>query len=352
MSPNITNEQSAMKVYVCVTLYHVYVTLVKVYSDKEDISKIVILLNANNEKVYQQYIYIGQQLLKHGFVCDVRLRTKWDELRGKVRVQNKQQLLIVEEQMRKIGVSEFTLYNFAWNNSYVYSTASLLYKKCKEAIFIEESTLIAKVPLEKKWKKSVHKIFNGGVDFINDDKLKTIYVQKPEMFPSIWQNKLTILQLDSWTSQLTSENKSEILKIMSQDGERIHALLKEENVGIVYSNPFSEDGLITEKEKITNLMKICSFYKQYGKVILKLHPRDTSKYPIDSEMTLLPGSFPSELLSLTGYKFKYAVAVSSSAVNTTNAEYKINMNENYLHDRKFVLRDINGKIVEKNDDEC
>lgn len=347
MNPNITNGQSTMKVYICVTLYHVYVTLVKVFSEQEDISKIVIFLNANNEKVYQQYIYIGQQLQKHGFVCDVRLRKKWDELRGKVRVQNKHQFLIVEEQMRKIGVSEFTLYNFAWNNSYVYSTANLLYKKSSEAFFIEESAMIAKLPVESNWKKALHKLLGGGVDFIKDDKLKAIYVQNPAIFPEEWQSKLLRFNLSDMIEKLKDENKKDILTIMSQYGESIANLLKDPNIGIVFTSPFSEQNLITEQEKIKYTLEMCDYYKRYGRLVLKLHPRDTTMYPVSEDVAVLPTSFPSELLSLTGCKFKFAIAICSGAVETANAQYKINMNENFLQDKLFKLRDIHGEVIKE-----
>lgn len=335
-----------MNVYVCVTLYHVYIALLKIFSYKENKKAIVILLNANNEHVYNQFVYIYNQLLKLGFNCAIRLRTKRNEFLGRENKFNRQQLTFVEKQMEEIHAKHFTLYNFAWNNSYVYSTASMLYKKCKDAVFIEESTLIAKVPIEKKWKTLLHKYIYGGVNYIKDDKLKEILVQKPELFPQEWQSKIRPLQISSMIGLLTEEDKLDILRIMSKHGERLQGMLGETGLGIIYSNPFSEDGLISESEKINNLIKICNLYKKYGRVILKLHPRDTSVYPVGEEITVLPGSFPSELLSLLGCKFKYAVAVSSSAVDTTNADYKINMNDNYLHDKIFVLKDINGNIVE------
>ena len=96
------------------------------------------------------------------------------------------------------------------------------------------------------------------------------------------------------------------------------SILKDPGIGIVYTCPFSEQNIISEQEKINQIKKITDYYSKYGKIIVKLHPRDTSNYNLNQEVVVLPSSFPSELLSLTGYKFKFAVSVCSSAVNTTD----------------------------------
>lgn len=336
-----------MKVYLCVTLYHVYITLVKIISNRESKDDVVILLNANNEQIFEQFKYIDKQLKSNGYACDLRLRSKKNEVLGIERMNNRKQLKLVQDLMRKKGHSGFTLYNFAWNNSYIYSTASLLYKKCDRAVFMEESALIAKLPPEKSWKKMLHRIMGDRVDFYKDDKLSEIRVQRPETFPKEWKKKFTILDLPGMIQKTEAKDKDAILRIMSKDGGKLMNLLNEPDVGIVYTNPFSEQNLVSEQEKVEYILKMCRYYKKYGKVVVKLHPRDTTDYPLDRDISVLPASFPSELLALTGYRFKFAVAICSSAVNTTNAEYKVNMNENFLKDRKFVLKNINGEIVEE-----
>ena len=335
-----------MNVYVCVTLYHVYITLLFVFLSGNNKENNIIFLNANNEIVYKQYLYIAQQLKMRGYICDVRLKSFKDEIFGREIQKNKKQLKIVESCMKVIEEKDFTLINFAWNNSYVYPAAGLLYKKAKEAIFVEESTLIAMLKQEKKWKKVLHRILGDCVDFYKDSKIREIMVQKPETFPEEWQNKLSILDVARLSKKLNKNDAYEIIEIMSQEGVNLFDILQETNIGIVYTCPFSEQNIISEEEKIKQILLICNHYKKYGKCILKLHPRDTSVYPVDDDIIILSPSFPSELLGLTGYKFKYAVSVCSSAVNTTFAENKINMNENFYNSPEFVLLDIDGNNIE------
>jgi hypothetical protein len=79
------------------------------------------------------------------------------------------------------------------------------------------------------------------------------------------------------------------------------------------------------------------YYSKYGTPVLKLHPRDTSDYQLENKCTILPAFFPSEILTLLDIHFKYAIGICTSAVPTTDADYKININENFLKDLKFKL---------------
>lgn len=336
-----------MNVYVCVTLYHTFFSLLKIYYEGEDINSNIIFLNANNEKVYNQYCYIGNQLKKRGFTCDVRLRSLKSEILGSENKKNRQQLRIIYEKMRKNHINKFTLYNFAWNNSYIYPSAGLLYKKAKSVILIEESTLIAKLGQEKKWKKIVHWLLGDVVDFYKDAKLESIMVTRPDDYPSSWREKLQKVDIKDYIDVLNDSDKEEIFTIMSSEGKTVIEALKEPGYGIVYTCPFSEQNIISEEEKIRQVVKICEYYVKYAKVMLKLHPRDISKYPVNEDVVIIPAMFPSELLSMISYEFEFAVSVCSSAVNTTNAKHKVNMNESFYKNPVFKLLDINGNEVKE-----
>lgn len=334
-----------MNVYVCVTLYHAFFSILKIFHEGADRSNNVIFLNANNERVYNQYCYIADQLKQRGFTCDVRLRTLKGEIIGTERKKNKQQLRIVYEKMRKANITEFTLFNFAWNNSYIYPSAGLLYKKAESVVLIEESTLIAKLGQEKKWKKIIHRIMGDVVDFYKDSKLKSIMVTRPDDYPHNWKEKLQQVDIKNYINSLKASDKEEIFTIMSAEGRTVIDAFKEPGYGIVYTCPFSEQNIISEEEKIEQIVKICEYYSRYGKIMLKLHPRDISDYPVSNNIVTIPAMFPSELLSMISYEFEFAVSVCSSAVNTTNAKHKINMNEGFYKNPIFRMLDINGDEV-------
>ena len=115
-------------------------------------------------------------------------------------------------------------------------------------------------------------------------------------------------------------------------------ILKSETDCIIFSQPFSEDGYISEDEKKKLFESLVNHYQKYGKVTLKVHPRDTSIYSIESA-NILYGNYPSELLCMMGITFKLAVGVCTSAIYTINAQKSVNLNTNYLHELQFSYID-------------
>lgn len=334
-----------MKVYVCVTLYHAYITMLMITAEGNRKDRNIILLNANNPEVYRQYEYIHEQLTKNGYISSVRLRNGHNDFFGDERAKNLEQMAFVRKTCEAVGTTQYTLVNFAWNNSYVYPSVNLLYKNCQSAIFVEESALIAKLGKENILKVLYHRIMGNSVNFYKDSKLSEIVVQKPETFPREWQPKLKRLMIEEYIAKLTDSEKDTILQILSRESADLLKLRDKIDAGIVYTCPFSEQNVISEDEKKAHIEIICNYYQRYGSVILKLHPRDLSDYSFISNVTIISGDFPSELFALAGIKFKFAVSVCSSAVNTTNADYKVNFNENFYNAPRFELKDMYGNVV-------
>ena len=79
--------------------------------------------------------------------------------------------------------------------------------------------------------------------------------------------------------------------------------------------------------------------KTLGKVFVKIHPRDTTQYDFPEGM-IIKGNYPSELLNILGIKFKFAVGLCTSAVVTANADVRVNLNEKFLSELKYELREL------------
>lgn len=321
-------------VYICVVPYHLYLSLLLI-NDKKD--NAYILLNANNETVYKQFIDIAPKLKKAGYSLDTRLRNKTKDIVGLESGISKKQF---EKVFQGDKNPVFDLYNFAWNLQYVYSTADLFYKKCRKAYFVEEGALTPINPPQPGWKVLIKKLTGAPVDFYKDKKVEGIYVQKPDIYPASWKSKLKTLDVKKLLTELKDDIKETILDIFVGN---IREYLKgaDSDVGIIYTQPLSEDGYITEDTKKDYFRQMAEYYGEGRLVFFKIHPRDLSNYVLPSNCTILPGYFPSELLNLLNIRFKFAVGVCTSAVPTTDAEIKLNINENFLHDQKFDLIPIN-----------
>lgn len=322
------------KVYICVVPYHLYLSLLLINDKKDDA---YILLNANNETVYKQFVKIAPKLKKTGYSVMSRLRDKKKDILGLESGISKKQFAKV---FRDDQNPNFDLYNFAWNLQYVYSTADLFYKRCKKAYFIEEGALTPINPPQPGWKVALKKITGAPVDFYKDEKVDGIYVQKPEMYPSNWKSKLKTLDVKQLLSDLNDDVKATIFDVFVGD---IQDELRgaDNGIGIIYTQPLSEDGFISEEQKKDYFKQMVDYYGKGKPVFLKIHPRDLSEYDVPSNCTVLPGYFPSELLNLLNLCFSYAVGICTSAVPTTEADIKLNINENFLKDQKFKLIPIN-----------
>lgn len=324
------------EIYVCVTLYHLYLTLLYIGSrNTKDTSEIV--LSANDKSIYKQFQWLTPILRENGYKVRTRLRSKTKDVLGLEAIENRRQYKEVCRDLSLDLNGGFLLINFAWNLQYVYSTANLYFKKCNEAVFIEEGVLTTINPLQSKLKVAVKKITGTEVDFYKNKKLQRIVVQKPELYPNTWKEKLCTLDMKALIAKNTGESKNVILTVflgdlVSQIRTGLHR-----DIGIIYTQPLSEDGFISEEQKIDYFKKMANYYSKYGTPIIKLHPRDQTEYKFNSKYTVLPAYFPSELLNLLDVEFKYAVGICTSAVLTTNAKYKVNINENFLKDLKFEL---------------
>jgi hypothetical protein len=296
----------------------------------------VILLNANDSNIFEQFCKLVKPLEEHGYRVNIRLRSKRKDILGLEEIENKKQYQYVCDLFGQDITGDFTLYNFAWNCQYIYTTANLFYKKCRNALFIEEGALTAVNPPQSKAKSFVKKMQGGSVDFYKDKKLVGIYVQRPEIYFKEWKDKLNVLDVKKILDGLDEITKHVIVEIFM--GDFINSVKNQlKDTGIIYTQPLSEDGFITEKEKIFYFTQMVDYYSKYGTPVLKLHPRDTSDYQLENKCTILPAFFPSEILTLLDIHFKYAIGICTSAVPTTDADYKININENFLKDLKFKL---------------
>lgn len=324
------------EVYICVTLYHLYLSLL-IINKRRSKSDCILLLNANDSKIYEQFCQLKEHLCQHGYKVDCRLRNKTKDILGLEELINRKQYSLAKEILHSELDKDFILFNFAWNLQYVYTTANLFYKKCEEAYFIEEGVMTPINPAQPKYKVIIKKLLGGSIDYCKDEKLKGVYIQNSELYPTEWRNKLKRLDVKSMLDLLDDKTKQMILKVFLGDFiDELNSAVRED-VGIIYTQPLSEDGYISEKEKQKYFLEMVTYYKGYGCPIVKIHPRDITNYPFPVDVTVLPAYFPSELLALLNIKFKYAVGICTSAVPTTNADIKLNINENFLTDRQFKL---------------
>ncbi|WP_449403062.1 polysialyltransferase family glycosyltransferase [Exiguobacterium artemiae] len=111
---------------------------------------------------------------------------------------------------------------------------------------------------------------------------------------------------------------------------------------IVFTQPLSEDGFESEKNKIeiyNNMIKMEVLNDSL--IFFKKHPRDETNYKFLNEknnVIILDSKFPSEIFLFFKIEFKVSLGLCTSAVENINAEIKCNTSPNY-----FVTKHKNKK---------
>lgn len=163
-----------------------------------------------------------------------------------------------------------------------------------------------------------------------------IYLTKhSENIPEKLKNKIKVVSLKNLWNSSSEDKKAEILHVFGLQKSLLKELSEKEN--ILLTQPFSEDQVVTEEEKIEIYKNIMKNYNE-EKTVIKTHPREKTSYrDIFPKAVILDKPFPFELFSLMDTNFKNAITVFSTSV--------INLGDNVNID--FYGSKINEKIFKK-----
>lgn len=331
-------QQNRKTIYTCSSIYNALIA-VYIVSMIQDYKNSYIVMFSPEKKVLEAFYTFSARMEKLGINnIVINKRTRLHRLIGLSDIENH---IVLKKIMLELDVKQdnFLLVNFSWNQKMVRYPASVYLKHCREAIFIEEGATQWITPDEKAWYRFLKKMYGNQTDFWKMSKINAIYVQQPKKFPAYLIPKLVEFKMDKCFEQVKEDTKNVLLEIFTDPGSREEIKRIKQLDGIIFTQPISEDGFVTEEEKIRIYTELASYYSQYGTVALKIHPRDTTDYRIEG-ISIMRGTYPSELLNIFGIKFKFAIGLCTSAVETVNAELKVNLNEKFLSELKYELQEI------------
>lgn len=223
--------------------------------------------------------------------------------------------------------------NYCWNQQFICYPASFLFRFVNECIFIEEGAAQYTTPTDNRFTIMLKELYGNKRYFWNDRKTKGIYVRFPQKYneiikPFLSQYKVGIdnSDINDYVDIFLGSKKDEWLQ-----------LYEPKPVGIIFTQPFSEDGYMSENEKIEMYHQLLAQHIERGKIVLKVHPRDKSDYSKISEY-VDDYEYPSELLCKSDLIFDFAIGISTSAIYSVNALYRENVDEFFLQKRRKVLR--------------
>lgn len=159
-----------------------------------------------------------------------------------------------------------------------------------------------------------------------------IYLTKEtDDIPERLKNKVEFISLKKLWDNSSKEKKNEILYVFGLETSLLKELSEKEN--ILLTQPFSEDKVVTEEEKIEIYKNIMKNYDE-EKTVIKTHPREKTFYKdIFPKAVILDKPFPFELFSLMDSNFKKAVTVFSTSVMNLGKDVEIDFYGSRINDK-------------------
>lgn len=144
----------------------------------------------------------------------------------------------------------------------------------------------------------------------------------------------------------TEEEKKEILEIFNVNADSLKNL-KNRKI-IIFTQPLSEDSIISEKEKIELYSKVLSKYKE-EELIIKPHPRERTRYSeYFKKCLVIEGNFPSELLYFNGIEITKVVTLFSTAALTFGKNVEIDFYGTELNEKLYKKFGSCDSIMKRN----
>lgn len=167
---------------------------------------------------------------------------------------------------------------------------------------------------KRSWKNRLFSIPVFGVY----KNVKKIHLTQKENIPEIIKDKVEIVNINSLWAEKTDKEKEYILNIFNFNIKDVETLLKKKN--ILFTQPLSEDGILTEEEKISLYHKIISKY-DISDLVIKPHPREKTDYKeVFKDIYVFKSNIPSELLELLNIRFDKVITLFSTAVLQYNQD--------------------------------
>ncbi|TCP95520.1 glycosyl transferase family 52 [Cricetibacter osteomyelitidis] len=143
--------------------------------------------------------------------------------------------------------------------------------------------------------------------------VKKIFLsQKTQNLPKEILDKVEFFDIHSLWNGKTEEEKLLILSFFNIDKDKLQNL--NEKKYILYTQPLSEDGIISEYEKVKMYQNIIANYSIHD-LVIKPHPREVTDYNLFFlKAMLFDKDYPSEILELLDIKFEKAITLFSTAI--------------------------------------
>ena len=177
------------------------------------------------------------------------------------------------------------------------------------------------------------KIFGMEKPYGRNKYIKNIYLRGTGKIPKDIEDKVILIDIEYLWSLLKKESENRIFEIFGLDSEEIKKVRSKEI--ILFTQPFSEDNVLSEKEKIELYKHIIENYN-IEKLLIKSHPREKTNYKKEfPKITVIDQKIPSELLLFTKANFSKVATVFSTSISIFLKKSEVDFYGTEVHPKLF-----------------
>lgn len=189
----------------------------------------------------------------------------------------------------------------------------------KNSFLLEDGTsnYLEEQPLKKTLIRLLKLDFRKKI-FGYSNRIKKIFLTGMAPIPEKIKDKVILINLKELWNKKTYFEQQEILEIFNINVKKLNEYSEKEI--FLFTQPLSEDKVISENEKIEIYKKILKKYDT-KKIIIKPHPREITNYnKYFPNILILDSVIPFEILKILGINPKKGVTLFSSAVFCLNSD--------------------------------
>ncbi|WGE83401.1 glycosyltransferase family 52 [Actinobacillus equuli] len=144
--------------------------------------------------------------------------------------------------------------------------------------------------------------------------VKKIYLTSANNLPRDILHKVEIVNIKELWDSKSEREKKEIFDIFGVKDEILSTI--REKIYILYTQPLSEDGVLSQEEKMDIYKSILSELRiDTKKLVIKTHPREKTNYYEDFPNSyVLREHIPAELIAISCHNFEKVVTLFSTSV--------------------------------------
>lgn len=319
----------AYNTYICYSLSHVYFALVRIIS--EDQKRVCLMYP--DDLALSLDVLEGQLIDHFSTYPNKRIEGAWDVFKK----QNGFKLHKYKRGLKNVvgSYSEINAWReiFTSSHFFIFNDGApmvmyLLANYSRQPFTLLEEGELIYSERKRSINNLIKRIVGLPLPFGLSQSIKKIEVRFPERLPVKLQRKSSYYNIREKLTLLSEYHKQLLLKLF-----KVEALSISVKSLLLVPQPLSEDGLISEEEKLDLYREITNKYLQQGyHIYIKPHPRETTEYDkFFKNCSLIPKSFPVEMMNFLSVKFSVAITLFSTGIHLVPAQEHIILGLEYDH---------------------